>query len=121
MKITTKLLAATVALAISGAAFAQHRGDFVGAVSPRGNGYYTAPVQHGAGFYHNGYYGGYQRDVLVVLGAVAIGAAIARPPQVVYVQAPPPPQIVYVPSDPQFRCDGAVIINGIYHCPRFAN
>ena len=121
MKNISKILTAIVALTIASAASADpgHRGNYVGPSSPVGNVAYYGHHHHG---YRNGCYG--SNCALVVLGSVALGAVIAnevrRQPEVVYVEpAPVPPRIVYVPS--QFRCDGGVMINGSYFCPRYTN
>jgi uncharacterized membrane protein YjjB (DUF3815 family) len=119
-KTISKILIALVSTVMVSAATAGpgHHGNYVGPVPPVGNVVYYGGHHHGN---RNGCYG--SNCALVVLGSVALGAVIAnemrRQPDVVYVPAPPPPQIVYVPS--QYRCDGGVVINGIYHCPRYAN
>ena len=124
MKNISKLFTAIVALTIASAASADpgHRGNYVGAVPPVGNVVYYGGHHHG-GYYRNGCFG--SDCALVVLGSVALGAVIAnevrRQPEVIYVQPAPQPRVVYVPSNPNLRCDGGVVIDGNYYCPRLTN
>ena len=117
MKLTSKLLTIMIALSITSLAFADdhrdHRerhGNYVGAVSPRGNVY---PHQE---------YRDYDRGcgsncAIAIIGTAILGAVILneakQTPQPIIQQQPR--QIVYIPS--QVYCDSGIFINNIYHCP----